>query len=443
MIYRSFRCFAMLLALLTAVIYTAACSPKDNGKAVFQEAAEKGYIINDSTDRGVMMNVDQLTEYYSKDEHIGALVLGEVTSVRYYYGWTGIAGSVAIAEIEIKDVYEGANSADLKKGDIVRAISFYGPVVCSNGKYDQRRELDIIGEMLGRKIESPWDFQEMEHFVIEIVPVEGCEYRMSTNNPEIVPFEEGKEYVYFLPKAYPDTKLLGTLYSVYAACPMDGTLEELSAKHGLYYYKDYIELAEDMAALFKAGQQAMNTAEPQETDGVEGCETPLYFDSEEQFLSFMSELRSGDPKRKLTVSSRQEEYDRVYSASNDYFFLSGLGEVYAPGTELPGTHLGYISASNNYVCYVYFNEAEEKVAYLMWHRSLPAEYAYPEGVERTEYNGVEYAIEELGPIEEEAYPGGYVISWVRDNKSFRAEFLVGFTVDDMLAFCEYRSVPIK
>ena len=183
--------------------------------------------------------------------------------------------------------------------------------------------------------------------------------------------------------------------------------------------------------------------ETQKTDSVEGCETPLYFDSEEQFLSFMSELRSGDPKRKLTVSSRQEDHDRVYSASNDYFVLSGLGEVYAPGAELPGTHLGYISASNNYVCYVYFNEAEEKVAYLMWHRSLPAEYAYPEGVERTEYNGVEYAIEELGPIEEEAYPGGYVISWVRDNKSFRAEFLVGFTVDDMLAFCEYRSVPIK
>ena len=175
----------------------------------------------------------------------------------------------------------------------------------------------------------------------------------------------------------------------------------------------------------------------------EGCRDPLYFDSEEQFLSFMSELRSGDPKRKLTVSSRQEEYDRVYSASNDYFVLSGLGEVYAPGTELPGTHLGYISVSNNTVSFVYFNEAEEKVAYLMWHRSLPAEYAYTEGVERTDYNGVEYAVEECGPIEEEAYPGGFWISWARDNKAFHAEVLVGFTMEEMMAFCDYKTVPIK
>lgn len=438
------KCIKTTAAILLLVmsVFVASCGETDGGRLSYNDLMKNGMIIAEGADRIDFTGLDNLVQSTIEHGTEFAIVTGRVKSVRYYLEWMHGLAIVTVCDIEINNICEEYNTSNIKKGDTVRVHFDYGPVLYKDGKTDTASELRFLSEQLGREVESTLDLEDDDPFAVEVIPTDGGEYRMFAWAPDQVPMEEGKEYAYFLSRPF-ESDLYVTIRRARVTCPMDDTLEGLSAKYGLHYNKDYIEIAEEMAALFKAGQQAMNTAEPQETDGVEGCETPLYFDSEEQFLSFMSELRSGDPKRKLTVSSRQEEYDRVYSASNDYFFLSGLGEVYAPGAELPGTHLGYISASNNYVCYVYFNEAEEKVAYLMWHRSLPAEYAYPEGVERTEYNGVEYAIEELGPIEEEAYPGGYVISWVRDNKSFRAEFLVGFTVDDMLAFCEYRSVPIK
>lgn len=438
------KCIKTTAAILLLVmsVFVASCGETDGGVLSYNDLMKNGMIMPEYADRTAFTGLDNLIQSSIEHGTEFAIVTGRVESVRYYLEWLYGLAAVTVCDVEINDVCGEFNTPNIKKGDTVRVRFDCGPIPTKDGKYDVASDLKLISEYLDREVESTLDLDGDDPFAIELIPAEDREYRMSAGAPDQVPMEEGKEYAFFLTRSF-ESDLYVTIRRARVTCPMDDTLEGLSAKYGLHYNKDYIEIAEEMAALFKAGQQAMNTAEPQETDGVEGCETPLYFDSEEQFLSFMSELRSGDPKRKLTVSSRQEEYDRVYSASDDYFILSGLTEVYAPGTELPGTHLGYISTSNDFVCYVYFNEAEEKVAYLMWHRALPAEYAYPEGVERTEYNGVEYAIEEYGPIEEEAYPGGYVISWVRDNKSFRAEFLVGFTVDDMLAFCEYRSVPIK
>lgn len=150
----------------------------------------------------------------------------------------------------------------------------YGPFFSKDGKADMASGRKLISEYLGREVESTLDLEDDDPFVIEIVPTEGREYGMFAGAPDQVPMEEGKEYAYFLTGSF-ESDLYVTIRRARVACPMDDTLEGLSAKYGLHYNKDYIEIAEEMAALFKAGQQAMNTAEPQETDLSEGCGDPL------------------------------------------------------------------------------------------------------------------------------------------------------------------------
>ncbi len=268
------KCIKTTAAILLLVmsVFTA-CGKTDDGRLSFDDLMKNGMIIAEGADRIDFTGLDNLVQSTIEHGTEFAIVTGRVKSVRYYLEWMHGLAIVTVCDIEINNICEEYNTSNIKKGDTVRVHFDYGPVLYKDGKTDTASELRFLSEQLGREVESTLDLEDDDPFAVEVIPTDGGEYRMFAWAPDQVPMEEGKEYAYFLSRPF-ESDLYVTIRRARVTCPMDDTLEGLSAKYGLHYNKDYIEIAEEMAALFKAGQQAMNTAEPQVTDLYEGRGDP-------------------------------------------------------------------------------------------------------------------------------------------------------------------------
>lgn len=241
---------AAAILLLVMSVFVASCGETDGGVLSYNDLMKNGMIIAEGADRIDFTGLDNLVQSTIEHGTEFAIVTGRVKSVRYYLEWMHGLAAVTVCDVEINDVCGEFNTPNIKKGDTVRVRFDCGPIPTKDGKYDVASDLKLISEYLDREVESTLDLDGDDPFAIELIPTDGGEYRMFAWAPDQVPMEEGKEYAFFLTRSF-ESDLYVTIRRARVACPMDDTLEGLSAKYGLHYNKDYIEIAEEMAALFK------------------------------------------------------------------------------------------------------------------------------------------------------------------------------------------------
>lgn len=209
-----------------------------------------------------------------------------------------------------------------------------------------------------------------------------------------------------------------------------------------------------MILTFGCNENVKNHADVSSSDSnelqSEACFMPIYFDSEEQLLSTINEVKSkkGADDNTVTIFSKTTN-EQKYSAKSDEFKLVSLSEFYKPKKILKDTSLGEILVKNEYVAYVYYNKEQIVCAAFTWYREMSPEVHMNELYGRGEisareinYNGIKYVLREW-PDPDTNQPAGYTIDWVAEGKSYGASIPLGYTDDEMLEFCQFETVHVK
>jgi len=182
---------------------------------------------------------------------------------------------------------------------------------------------------------------------------------------------------------------------------------------------------------------------------MEECYMPLCFDSDEQFLNVLEEVRMKRTSGKDTVVVESEMYgEQPYSSKSDIFKMTGISEFYKPMYVPRDLSYEGISFKAEYVTFKYANDDQTRFANFTWFREMPPDVAmnvYGIGaISEREIvdNGIEYVILEWYDRENEK-TGGYSIFWVCNGKAYKASISDGYSDDEMLKFCEFETIAVN
>ncbi|HWR19982.1 MAG TPA: hypothetical protein VN608_10195 [Clostridia bacterium] len=183
------------------------------------------------------------------------------------------------------------------------------------------------------------------------------------------------------------------------------------------------------------------------------CLMELYFDSEEQLLSTISQVKSEKSKTDAIDGAVIVESDKAgeqrYGAKLDALELARISEFYKPVNILDGMSFKEISVKNEYVSYLYANENQSEFATFTWFREMSPDVAmnglYGRGAiseREIEHDGVKYIFLEWADPET-GESAGFSIHWVVEGKAYQASVPSGYTDDQMLEFCQFEYVCVK
>lgn len=180
---------------------------------------------------------------------------------------------------------------------------------------------------------------------------------------------------------------------------------------------------------------------------------PIYFDSEEQLLRIISDVKGEKGKTDATddviIINSDSASEQQYRVTLDTFDLAHITEFYKPANTLEGMSFKEISVKNEYVSFWYANEDQDKFATFTWFREMSPDVAMNELYGRgaisereIEYNGVKYVFLEWADPET-GESAGYGVHWVVEGKAYQASIPSGYTDDQMLEFCQFEAVLVK
>ncbi len=200
----------------------------------------------------------------------------------------------------------------------------------------------------------------------------------------------------------------------------------------------------------------VGTSVSDESSSAIECSMPIYFDSEEQLLKTIYEVKSKTNADDSCIiiesimASTQEPSgkpnkvtEQVYYASSDEFKLASISEFCRPKGTLREMSFLEIHVMNYYVSYWYANEDHSQIATFTWSRGISPEVAMNAlNGKEVEYNGIKYVVEERFDSEMNQ-SSSFTIHWVADGKPYTVFVPTGYTEDEVLEFCEIEAVPVK
>ncbi len=178
--------------------------------------------------------------------------------------------------------------------------------------------------------------------------------------------------------------------------------------------------------------------------------SPIYFDSEEQLISAINEVKSKAGTEDSIVNIKSDKAgEQSYNAKGDVFELASISEFYKPKQILKGTSFKEIHVKNYYVSYWYVCENQMDCATFTWSRNISPEAHMSELYGRgamsereIEYNGIKYVFLEWADSKTNK-SAGYSVHWVVEGKAYQASIPAGYTDDEILAFCQFEAVSVK
>lgn len=177
---------------------------------------------------------------------------------------------------------------------------------------------------------------------------------------------------------------------------------------------------------------------------------PIYFDSEEQLISAINEVKSkAGTEDSIVIVKSNTAGEQSYSSKRDVFGLASISEFYKPVNILKGISLKEIHVISEYIAYVYVNEDQMDCATFTWLREMPPEVAmndlYGRGAmseREIEHNGIKYVFLEWADSKTNK-SAGYSVHWVVEGKAYQASVPSSYTDDEILAFCQFEAVAVK
>lgn len=212
----------------------------------------------------------------------------------------------------------------------------------------------------------------------------------------------------------------------------------------------YDEVSQEHDAVPEAPGKPTTTPAP-ENDRLPYCTIAIVFDSEEQLLDTIKEvksIKSAGADQEILIIESDSYGKQSYGAESDVFNLAQLSEFYKPKTIPRGLSFKEIHMKSEYVSYCYADDDDEEqvlCAAFTWFREMPIEVHMNVddlgaiSIREIEHNGIKYVFLEWADPET-GESSGYTIHWVDEGKCLRVSIPAGYTDDEMLQFCDYETV---
>ena len=205
-----------------------------------------------------------------------------------------------------------------------------------------------------------------------------------------------------------------------------------------------------LCVLASCSSQA-NTDPAHQQSSVDSSIYSLQFDSEEQFLHVIQEVkqkRREKDDQPVSFKTRDGQ-TKQYSATSDPANFDSLSEYYKPSQSPMDTVISSVSTDGKSVAISYANEKDTTNCTFVWFRK-PMTEEYINGMlgrgaiseETKEYKGTKYLVLFFS-WSDESEKGFYNIWWIKDGQGFTASFSSDFTEEEALDFCQYEAVAIK
>ena len=192
----------------------------------------------------------------------------------------------------------------------------------------------------------------------------------------------------------------------------------------------------------KTEMEPLSTSVPE----VPRCFMPIYFDSEEQLsstINIMKEAKDDGENKKADFSIQSKKVgQQKYSKEDDFYKLASVDEFYRPSGALKGMTLSEIVVNNDYISWDYVNESDSQTASFTWFREMAPEVAMNELYGRgaasereLKYKGNTFIFLE--------WTKGYSIHWVDKGNAYQAYIPIEYTDEEILEFCQFKTIKAK
>lgn len=220
-----------------------------NDKLSYNEILSLPKIRSNEPYREIFNDLHEALGFYSNESkgRSCSLVSGEVTSVKYFYEWTGdLIRGYSIAELHVNEVSKDYNSAGIKPGEtkFIRQANYIGFA-------NEDDTFSFFSQKFNKEIACKEELDATSGGVFELNPLKDEQYVLHISDNQI-PLGEGENYtmlVYNNDYVYNDVTCCSSLYIKPLALEPD--LKSFSEQNDFIYDSDCVAIAEEIAALFE------------------------------------------------------------------------------------------------------------------------------------------------------------------------------------------------